>query len=110
MEIKHITRHGTRIDVLFTGSEYVFTSEWYGILAVAKRKGYGTEEERNTFVIRYGNRIAVGGSLGGKTCYEIAKQYISKAERVCIADKKLTFTAVKEDTSLYSLSLQVIKR
>lgn len=110
MEIKHITRHGTRIDVLFTGGEYVFTSEWYGVLAVAKRKGYATDEEHNTFTISYGNKIAVGcSSLGGKTCYEIAKQYISKEERVYIADKKLAFTAAEEDTSLYALDLRVIK-
>ncbi len=108
MEINRITRHGVRIDVLFTGDKYVFTSGWYGILAVAERGGYSTEEERNTFTISYGNRLTAGGSLSGEVCFNIAKAYIDKEERRYIADKELTFAAAGKDTSRCALDLQII--
>lgn len=80
MEITTIKARAYQINVIFTGSHYFFHSPFAGVVAVAVRKGYETEEDRNTFDIMAGNRHLVGGSLGGSVMYSVAEKFIRKNE------------------------------
>lgn len=106
MEMYTIKRRNCGIHVLFTGQAYIFYNQFYGLLAVAERKGYeGTDFD--TFTIRHGNSQCVGGSFGGNACFEIAKQFISKQERRYTPDRALCFKELKEDLRHSYLDVQV---
>lgn len=79
MEIYKIERQGCEVNVLFTGKQYIFQHSYYGILAVATRKGY-KDEDMNTFTLEYGNDNTIGGSFCGSYCETMAKQFINKTE------------------------------
>ena len=79
MEINKIKRGGYEVNVIFTGEQYIFHNSFYGILAVATRKGY-KKEEKDIFILEYGNDLTVGYSLGGSVCEIIAKDFIRKCE------------------------------
>lgn len=107
MEITKIKRHGIEINVLFTGHQYIFHNSFYGILAVADRKSF---QDDNCFTIHYGNRVTIGGSLGGDVCLAIAKQFIKKTESKYI-ERALVFDVVKEEIDLnYMLCVKAIKQ
>lgn len=80
MNISIIKARGYEIGVIFTGSHYFFHSSYAGVVAVAERKGYNTDEERDTFILRAGNRHLVGGSLGGSVMFSVAEKFIKKNE------------------------------
>lgn len=44
MEITSIKRNGSVVNVIFTGEQYIFHNAYYGILAVAQRKGFKKEK------------------------------------------------------------------
>lgn len=80
MEVTKIKKNGCEIFVMFTGEQYIFHNNFYGIVAIGTRRGYKNDAERNTFTIEYGNVHTVGGSLGGRVCLEMAKAFIKKSE------------------------------
>lgn len=80
MEISVIKARAYSINVIFTGSHYFFHSPFAGVVAVAERKGYKTDEERDTFILKAGNRHLVGGSLGGSVMFSVAEKFIKKNE------------------------------
>ena len=80
MEISVINSRGYQINVIFTGSHYFFHSPYAGVVAVAERKGYETEQDRDTFVLMAGNRHLIGGSLGGSVMFSVAEKFIRKNE------------------------------
>ena len=61
---------------LFTGDQYVFHNNFWGILAIADR--YETNEK--AFTVRYGNKNLNGCSLGGDVCALLAERFIRKNE------------------------------
>lgn len=79
MEIYKIKRNGCEVNVIFTGKQYIFHNSYFGILAVATRKGY-KDEEMHTFILEYGNENTLGGSFGDSYCETMAKQFINKTE------------------------------
>lgn len=77
---------------LFTGSQYVFQNNYWGVLAVADRH----EEDSDKFTVRYGNENLVGCSLGGDVCALLAERFIKKSEQRYL-QKVVTFERKKED-------------
>lgn len=108
MEITKIKRNGCEVSVLFTGMQYIFHSSFYGILAVAERKGY-KKEDGNYFTIRYGNCHTIGGSFGGEACLVMAKQFVKKTENRYIK-QDIVFEAVKEDLNGWRIDCEAVRR
>ena len=68
------------VQVICTGEQYIFKNNWYGVLAVATRKGY-TPEHMHHFTIRVGNEYCSGSSYYNDTAVlTMVKRYINKEE------------------------------
>jgi hypothetical protein len=80
MTISVIKPRGYEINVIYVGSHYYFHSSYCGVVAIAERKGYKTEEEVHTFTLKAGNRHLVGGSLGGSVMFSVVEKFIRKEE------------------------------
>lgn len=104
MEITTIKARAYQINVIFTGSHYFFHSPFAGVVAVAERKGYATDEDRDTFVLKAGNRHLVGGSLGGSVMFSVAEKFIRKNENRYV-EHVVNFERVEFDGADYNLSV-----
>ena len=68
------------VQVIFTGKEYIFRNDWYGILAVATRKGYAPDDMHH-FTIQVGNEYSSDSSLYNDTAVlAMVKRYVNKKE------------------------------
>lgn len=103
MEIFKIKRNRCAVNVIFTGEQYIFQNDYFGLLAVATRKGY-TPEERKIFDIYYGNHYTIGGRFGGEYCLQMAKQFVSKCENTYV-EVDLTYIAHKENIQTWNLDV-----
>lgn len=104
MEITTIKARAYQINVIFTGSHYFFHSPFAGVVAVAERKGYATDEDRDTFVLKAGNRHLVGGSLGGSVMFSVAEKFVRKNENKYV-EHVVNFERVEFDGADYNLSV-----
>ena len=86
-----------KVLAIFTGKQYIFTNEFYGILAVANRKGFGKDEE-NSFTLEYGNEHILGSSLGDSVVCGLAKRFITKFENKYVT-RNITFDVVEVDVN-----------
>ena len=102
MEITTIKARAYQINVIFTGSHYFFHSPFAGVVAVAERKVYATDEDRDTFVLKAGNRHLVGGSLGGSVMFSVAEKFIRKNENKYV-EHVVNFERVEFDGADYNL-------
>lgn len=83
MEVNVIKKGG--VQVIFTGKEYIFKNNWFGILAVATRKGYAPEDMHH-FTIQVGNEYCAGSSYYNDTAVlAMVKHYINKEESKHVA-------------------------
>ena len=109
MEIYKTTRNNCEVNIIFTGAQYIFWNGFFGLLAVADRKGC-REDECNHFIVRYGNKNALGSSFGGDYCLSMAKSFIKKNESKYI-EANTTFEAVKEEIDdLYYIDCKTSRR
>ena len=100
MEINVIKKGG--VQVIFTGKEYIFGNDWYGILAVATRKGYAPDDMHH-FTIQVGNEYCSGSSHYNDTAVlAMVKRYVYKQE-----GKKTTYDVLKNDLSKCYIDVQV---
>ena len=79
MEITKIKIAGCEADMIFTGGQYIFWNDYYGVVGLATRKGYD-EPDNHTFVIKAGTENTVGGSVNRSSIITAMKRYISKSE------------------------------
>lgn len=79
MEIKKIKIAGCESDMIFTGAKYIFYNDWYGVIGVATRKGYNSED-KHTFVIKAGTENTVGGRVNRSCIITAMKRHITKSE------------------------------
>lgn len=77
---------------LFTGVQYVFHNNSWGVLAVADRD----ETNEKAFTVRYGNENLNGCSLGGDVCALLAERFIRKNESRYIS-REVLFERKSED-------------
>lgn len=103
MVILKIKRNRCVVNVIFTGAQFVFYNDFYGLLAVATRKG-DTPEERNVFDIFYGNAHTIGGRFGGEYCFTMAKAFVSKYEKL-YKEKDLTFIPHHENIQTWNFDI-----
>lgn len=88
MEITKIKIAGCEADMIFTGGQYIFWSDWFGVIGLATRKGYD-EPDNHTFVIKAGTENTVGGSVNRSSIITAMKRYISKSENKYIVRNTL---------------------
>ena len=92
MEFTKIKLAGCESDMIFTGEKYIFYNDWYGVIGVATRKGYNSED-KHTFVIKAGTKNTVGGRVNRSSIITAMKKYISKNE-----NKYIVHTTLFEDS------------
>ena len=101
MEINVIKKGG--VQVIFTGKEYIFRNDWYGILAVATRKGYAPDDIQH-FTIQVGNEYSSGSSLYNDTAVlAMVKRYVNKQEGT-----KTTYDILHTNLDRCYIDVQVI--
>ena len=108
MEITKIKRNECEVNVIFTGAQYIFHNSFYGILAVAERKGY-KPEDTNHFTVYYGNQQTLGGSFAGTYCLTMAKSFIKRNESKYI-QVNTTFDDVQEDLDTWWMDFKAKRR
>lgn len=108
MEITKIKRNGCEVNVIFTGKQYIFHNAFYGILAVAERKGY-SKEDTNHFTVYYGNHQTSGGSFAGTYCLSMAKSFIKQNESKYV-QVNTTFDEVQEDLDTWWMDFEAKRR
>ena len=94
MIVSKITIAGNEVNVIFTGSQYIFHNAYFGILAVAERVDSREEETGGQvarFVLGVENYKTKGSSLNINTIIPAAKRYITKNEN------KYIYTIVEYD-------------
>ena len=90
------------VQVIFTGKEYIFRNDWYGILAVAIRKGCAPDDMPH-YTIQVGNEYCSGSSLyNDAAVLAMVKRYVYKQE-----GKKTTYDVLKNDLSKCYIDVQV---
>ena len=103
MEINVIKKGG--VQVIFTGKEYIFGNDWYGILAVATRKGYAPDDMHH-FTIQVGNEYCSGSSHYNDTAVlAMVKRYVNKRE-----GKTTTYDILHTNLDSCYIDVQVIYR
>ena len=103
MEINVIKKGG--VQVIFTGKEYIFRNDWYGILAVATRKGYAPDDMHH-FTVQVGNEYSSGSSHYNDTAVlAMVKRYVNKQE-----GKTTTYDILHTNLDSCYIDVQVIYR
>ena len=103
MEINVIKKGG--VQVIFTGKEYIFGNDWYGILAVATRKGYAPDDMHH-FTIQVGNEYCSGSSHYNDTAVlAMVKRYVNTRE-----GKTTTYDILHTKLDRCYIDVQVIYR
>ena len=86
------------VQVICTGEQYIFKNNWYGVLAVATRKGYAPEHMHH-FTIQVGNEYSSGSSYYNDTAVlTMVKRYINK-EEAHNANTTTNYDVLKNDLS-----------
>ena len=97
MLVETLKWRNSKVLAIFTGKQYIFTNEYYGILAVATRKGFG-KDEQNSFTLEYGNKHTFEGSLVDSVICSLAKRFITKFENKYVT-RNITFDVVEVDVN-----------
>ena len=91
-----------KVQVICTGEQYIFRNDWYGILAVATRKGYAPDDTPH-FAIQVGNEYCSDSSLyNDAAVLAMVKHYVYKQEGT-----KTTYDVLKNDLSKCYIDVQV---
>ena len=101
MELKKTTIKGREIYVMFTGNEYFFYSNYYGLLAVAER--YNDTH----FITAVGNHHTIGGQMNTPTIERAVKRYINREENQFVT-KKVSFEFFNRDLANSTLKVECI--
>ena len=106
MEINVVSFKSSKVTVLFTGSNYFFYSDFFGVIAAAERvtKSPGTDCE--DFIITVGNRHTVGGSYTNTAVVSFVKRFINKSENKYIT-KSVSYTVRVADLADNSLRVSL---
>ena len=68
------------VQVICTGEQYIFKNNWYGVLAVATRKGYAPDDTPH-YTIQVGNEYCSGSSLyNDAAVLAMVKRYVNTRE------------------------------
>lgn len=93
-----------RTNILFTGSNYFFYSNYFGLLAVVSRDA----ENDDLFHISVGNRYTVGGSVTASSVYKSVERFVTKIEcKHKHLGREISFTRTDTDLANYYLSISL---
>ena len=93
------------VQVICTGEQYIFKNNWYGVLAVATRKGYAPDDTPH-YTIQVGNEYCSGSSLyNDAAVLAMVKHYVYKQE-----GKTTTYDILHTKLDRCYIDVQVIYR
>lgn len=87
MKFSNIRIAGREVNVIFTGKNYFFFNDFYGVIGIAERYSYNSEEDRRKFTIMAGTVDTVGGSINRCVIITAMKRFISKEESEALPHK-----------------------
>ena len=79
MEIRSIKIAGREVTAIYNCGEYVFYSNYYGVIGIAVRTAI-TENNEPTYKLTAGTENTVGGSVNRGSIITAMKRYITKCE------------------------------
>lgn len=110
MEISFIKNHGCQIEVIFTGSKYVFTNSFYGLLVVATRRSVGGETNQY-FTLEVETESNLGSSFfEPQALVRLAQRFIKKSENKYITTNIFWEVQFKDVNNTYYININVEKR
>lgn len=86
MEFNRTKIAGCKVNVIFTGKNYFFLSDFFGVIGIAERNGF-YDENKHKFTITAGTKYTVGGSVNRNSIIAAMKRFISKAENKYLPHK-----------------------
>lgn len=107
MEINRTKIEGCEVNVIFTGKNYFFWSDFYGVIGIAERHSFEPTEEMNKFTIIAGTKDTVGGSVNRNSIITAMKRFISKAENKYLPHK--TEYVISEEICNHYLNIEALK-
>ena len=79
MEIRSIKIAGREVTAIYNCGEYVFYSNYYGMIGLAERTAI-TENHEPIYKLTAGTENTVGGSVNRSSIITAMKRYITKCE------------------------------
>lgn len=110
MEYKVIKIKGVDVLALFTGTAYFFTSNYFGLLAVATEIDDKETAVDRVFKIRVGNHHADGTRFSSSVILTYAKKHIRKEENKYISKNIAFIDDTGHDLAVDYLTVKYIKR
>ena len=110
MEYKVIKIKGEDVLALFTGTAYYFTSNFFGLLAVATEIDDKETAGERVFKIRVGNHHADGTRFSSSVILTYAKKHIRKEENKYISKNIAFIDDTGHDLAADYLTVKYIKR
>lgn len=105
MEFSKIKIDGCEVNVIFSGSQYIFQNDFFGIICVANRMSY----EKPVFELLAGNSQCLGSHFTNNVLFAAAKRFIYKSENKSIS-QKVEYIEKEENLNAWSLEIKAFNR
>ena len=107
MEIRNIKIAGREVTAIYNCGEYVFYSNYYGVIGLAERTAI-TENNEPIYKLTAGTENTVGGSVNRSSIITAMKRYITKCES--FYNIKKTIFEDSGEICDYRIEVQLIKQ
>ena len=107
MEIRSIKIAGREVTAIYNCGEYVFYSNYYGVIGLAERTAI-TENHEPIYKLTAGTENTVGGSVNRSSIITAMKRYITKCES--FYNIKKTIFEDSGELCNYRIEVQLIKQ
>ena len=107
MEIRSIQIAGREVTAIYNCGEYVFYSNYYGVIGLAERTAI-TENHEPIYKLTAGTENTVGGSVNRSSIITAMKRYITKCES--FYNIKKTIFEDSGEICDYRIEVQLIKQ
>ena len=107
MEIRSIKIAGREVTAIYNCGEYVFYSNYYGVIGLAARTAI-TENNEPIYKLTAGTENTVGGSVNRSSIITAMKRYITKCES--FYNIKNTIFEDSGEICDYRIEVQLIKQ
>lgn len=105
MVISKTKIRGHEVNIVFTGAQYIFQNDFYGLICVANRINYENPE----FELLVGNSYCLGGSFANSVVLAAAKRFITKNENKYIK-QKVGYVEVENDLNKWNINIKAAPR
>lgn len=108
MEIRKFRSKGEEFYSIYVGSAYYFTSNYYGLMAVARRKEQEVfDRNKAEFEIEVGNHHCIGGRFTESVVISFVEKVVTNSENMMIP-KEVSFVSTYRDLADVSLHIEAI--